>query len=279
MMKTLDRVGRFLSVMVFQNIAGLIALGMLRIMFGPNGWWPLPEINGLITPMTEYFIPILFGYTGGKMIGDHRGGVVAAFVIIGLVAGNSSAYTMILPAMVIGPAMGFIIKKADKWLESRIPLGLELLCYNVTAGLIGLLFTMAAYYYISPVFVQGLHVIVTGAATIVSSGYLWLIALVIEPAKILFFNNVINHGILEPLGINQTKEFGKSVFFLLESNPGPGFGLLMAYLIRSIKQEKGNVRSAVVIQLIGGIHEVYFPYALRRLLLIIPLILGGMADL
>ena len=119
--------------------------------------------------------------------------------------------------------------------------------------------------------------IVTGSAKLVSSGYLWLIALIIEPAKILFFNNVINHGILEPLGINQTKEFGKSIFFLLETNPGPGFGLLMAYFIRSMGKEKGNARSAVAIQLIGGIHEVYFPYALREPLLIFPLILGGMA--
>ncbi|MDQ0873989.1 PTS system mannitol-specific IIC component [Paenibacillus sp. V4I3] len=277
MMKTLDRVGRFLSTMVFQNIAGLIALGMLRVLFGSNGWWPLRALNGLITPMTQYLIPILFGYTGGKMIGNHRGGVIAAFVIIGLVAGNPSEYTMTLPAMIIGPTMGFIIKKTDKWLVSRIPLGLELLYYSTIAGLIGVFFVLMAYYYISPAFVQGLHVIVTGSGKLVSSGYLWLIALVIEPAKILFFNNVINHGILEPLGINQTKEFGKSIFFLLETNPGPGFGLLMAYFIRSIGKEKGNARSAVAIQLIGGIHEVYFPYALRKPLLILPLILGGMA--
>lgn len=276
-MKKLDRVGRFLSTMVFQNIAGLIALGILRVLFGAHGWWPLPRIDGLITPMTQYFVPILFGYTGGKMIGNHRGGVIAAFVIIGLVAGNPSAYTMILPAMIIGPIMGFIIKKLDKWLESRIPLGLELLYYNAIAGLIGIVFTLMAYYYISPAFVQGLHAIVTGSAKLVSSGYLWIIALIIEPAKILFFNNVINHGILEPLGINQTMEFGKSIFFLLETNPGPGFGLLMAYFIRSMRHEKGNARSAVAIQLIGGIHEVYFPYALRKPLLIIPLILGGMA--
>ncbi|MDB5055423.1 MAG: mannitol transporter subunit [Bacilli bacterium] len=276
-MKTLDRIGRFLSVMVFQNIAGLIALGILRVTFGTNGWWPLPGMNGLLTSMTQYFIPILFGYTGGKMIGDHRGGVVAAFVIIGLVAGNPSTYSMILPAMLIGPAIGLIIKKIDKWLEGRIPLGLELLCYNAAAGFIGVLFTMVAYYYISPAFAQGLYVVVVGSAKLVSSGYLWLIALVIEPVKTLFFNNVINHGLLEPLGINQTKELGKSIFFLLESNPGPGFGLLMAYYIRSIRSEKGNARSAVVIQLIGGIHEVYFPYVLRLPLLILPLILGGMA--
>lgn len=276
-MKTLDRVGRFFSVMVFQNIMGLIALGIVRVLFGPHGWWPLPGIQDFIDPMIKYFIPILFSYTGGKMIGNHRGGVIAAFVIIGMVAGNPSAYTMILPAMIIGPGIGYIIKQVDKWLEGRIPLGLELLCYNVISGLIGVFFAIMAYYYFSPAFVRVLHIVATGTGMLVTSGYLWLIALVIEPAKVLFFNNVINHGILEPLGIDQTKELGKSIFFLLETNPGPGFGLLLAYFIRVKVQEKGNIRSSMVIQLIGGIHEVYFPYVLIRPLMILPLILGGMS--
>jgi PTS system mannitol-specific IIC component len=277
MMKTLNRMGRFLSTMVFQNIAGLIALGMLRVMFGSNGWWPIAGIDGLINPMTQYFVPILFGYTGGKLIGDQRGGVIAAFAVIGLVAGNPSDYSMILPAMIMGPAIGMIIKKTDLWLESRIPLGLEMLCYNSAAAFIGLLATIIAYYYISPGVVQALQVVVTGSAKIASSGYLFLIAFIIEPAKIFFFNNVINHGFLEPLGIHQMKEYGKSVFFMLESNPGPGFGMLMAYFFCSAGQEKGNIKSSIVIQLIGGIHEVYFPYALQKPLLIFPLILGGMA--
>ncbi|MEZ5089394.1 MAG: hypothetical protein R2719_06495 [Micropruina sp.] len=50
--------------------------------------------------------------------------------------------------------------------------------------------------------------------------------MLIEPAKILFLNNAINHGILTPLGLAEAAESGKSILFLLEANPGPGLGLL-----------------------------------------------------
>ncbi|MBD0381334.1 PTS sugar transporter subunit IIA [Paenibacillus sp. WST5] len=263
--------------MVFQNVACLVALGMLRVLFGPLGWWPQQGIHQLIDPLTIYFIPLLFAYTGGRMMGGHRGGVVSAFVVLGMIAGNTSSYSMILPAMLVSPVMGYIIKKVDKWLEAWIPLGLELLCYTVAAGAISIAFALVAFYEITPLFVHMMSFIAAGAEQLVASGYLWPLAIIIEPAKVLFFNNVINHGILEPLGINQARELGKSIFFLLETNPGPGLGLLLAYYLHAKGMEKGNVRSSLIIHVLGGIHEVYFPYAILKPVTIIPLIIGGVA--
>ncbi|WP_027417956.1 PTS sugar transporter subunit IIA [Aneurinibacillus terranovensis] len=275
-MKRLNRIGRFLSTLVFQNISGLIALGIIRILFGPTGWWPHQEIYPIIDSLVKYFIPILFAYTGGKMTGGQRGGIMASFVTLGLIAGSTSSSPMILPALTIGPFVGYVIAKLDKWLESKIPIGFELLLYNAAAGFTGVGLTILCYVFIGPLFIKGMHWVFAETERLVESGYLPLAALVIEPAKVLFFNNVINHGILEPIGIQQTKYVGKSIFFLLESNPGPGFGLLFAYYLRAAAKEKGTVKSSLVIHVLGGIHEVYFPYALMKPLVIIPLILGGL---
>ncbi|GIM46732.1 PTS mannitol transporter subunit IICBA [Collibacillus ludicampi] len=276
-MKKVDRLGRFFSTMVFQNISGLIAIGLIRVVFGPTGWWPNNEFYPIVNLLLLYYIPIVFAYTGGKMVGGQRGGVIASFVTAAMTAADSTSYPMILPAMVLGPLVGYVIKKVDQWLESRIPVGFELLFYNVVAGITGVSFTILCYFYVAPLFIEGMQCIFLEAKRLVSSGFLPLVALIIEPAKILFLNNVINHGILEPLGIQQTKEFGNSIFFLLESNPGPGFGLLLAYYLHFKGKEKDEVKSSLAIHVLGGIHEVYFPYVLMKPITIIPLILGGMA--
>jgi mannitol PTS system EIICBA or EIICB component len=273
----LQQIGRFLSTIVFQNISGLIALGMIRVFFSPSGWWPNPHIYQVVNPMLQYFIPVLFAYSGGRIIGGKRGGVISSFVTIAMAAGNNTSYTLILPAMAIGPLIGYLIAKIDKWLENRIPVGFELLIYNMAAGLIGVCFAIFGLIFVNPLINKGVELIFTGDTLLTKSGLLPLVALIIEPSKVLFFNNVINHGILEPLGIQQTKEFGKSIFFLLESNPGPGFGLLLAYFVRLKGKKKAAVKSSLVIQVLGGIHEVYFPYALMNPWVIIPLIFGGMA--
>jgi PTS system mannitol-specific IIC component len=272
----LEQIGRFLSTIVYQNISGLIALGMMRVLFGPSGWWPNPHFYQVVNHILQYFIPVLFAYSGGKIIGGKRGGVVASFVIMGMAAESTDSYPLILPAMAIGPFIGFLISKTDKWLEDRIPVGFELLVYNVVAGLIGVCCMTLGILFITPFLDKGVHFVFTWATLLAESGLLPLVALIIEPGKVLFFNNVINHGILEPLGIQQTKVFGKSIFFLLEANPGPGFGLLLAYFLRLKGKKKEAVKSSLVIQVLGGIHEVYFPYALMRPWVIIPLIAGGM---
>ncbi|MCP1307815.1 PTS sugar transporter subunit IIA [Paenibacillus tyrfis] len=276
-MNRINRIGRFLSYLVFQNIAGLIGLGLIRVLFGERGWFPNPAVQDIINPVLKYFLPLLFAYTGGRMIGSHRGGVIASFVMIGMIAGNTSDYSMLMPAMLVGPLTGWIIARTDRWLTDRIPVGLELLCYNVAAGLIGVVLCLFCYAEVTHWFVFGMQGIHGAAKLVLESNYLPWVALAVEPGKVMFLNNVMNHGIFEPLGIQQTKEFGQSVFFLLETNPGPGAGLLLAYYMLLKNKPRDNARSSLLIQFVGGIHEVYFPYALMRPLVIVPLIAAGLA--
>ncbi|MCT6868220.1 MAG: PTS mannitol transporter subunit IICBA, partial [Gilliamella apicola] len=96
------------------------------------------------------------------------------------------------------------------------------------------------------------------------------------PAKILFLNNAINHGVFSPLGIQQAAEHAQSIFFLIEANPGPGLGLLLAYMFFGKGAAKGSASGAAIIHFFGGIHEIYFPYVLMNPRLIIAMICGGM---
>ncbi len=274
-MKIIDRCGRYLSSVVYRNIAVLIAVGILRILYSPAGWFPNPELYDLVKPLMAYLVPILFAYTGGKMIGEARGGIIAAFVTMAAIYGSGQEYPMILASLLIGPVMGYLIKQLDKWIEAYIPTGFELLLYNAVSAVVGVFFAILSYEFFGSMMEYFIHVIMLEMQTIIASGLLPFIAVVIEPAKVLFFNNIINHGILEPLGISQLKYGDTSIFFMLETNPGPGIGMLLALFWYSARQSRGDLKSAMTIQFLGGIHEVYFPYALRRPMLIIPLILGG----
>ncbi|GGG15957.1 PTS sugar transporter subunit IIA [Paenibacillus abyssi] len=276
-MKLLDRCGRFLSAVVFQNIAALFAVGVVRILFSPAGWFPRPELYEVVNPMMTYLVPILFAYTGGRMVGDTRGGVIAAFVTICLVVGSDQEYTMLLPALAAGPAVGWLVRKVDKGLESRIPTGFELLIHNAVAAVIGVAIGFLFYLYVGPAMSYAIHGTLKGTEYLLGTGLLPLLAFIIEPSKVLFFNNVINHGILEPLGMNKLQITDTSIFFLLESNPGPGFGMLLALYVWSKRPARAELKTAMTIQFLGGLHEVYFPYALMRPYLIIPLILGGLS--
>ncbi|MEW9673868.1 PTS sugar transporter subunit IIA [Ammoniphilus sp. 3BR4] len=274
-MRRLNRIGRFLSKVVFQNIAALITMGMLRVLFGPMGWFPNPEIDRITILMLSYFIPVLFAYTAGRRIGEHRGGLIAAIVMFGVVLGTPPHIPMILPSLIIGPAVGYLIRKMDEWLKRWVPMGFELLFHNFFAGLLAIILTLFSHFWLSALFLKVMDFIHLYIEHLTQTSYLPLIAFVIEPGKILFFNNVINHGILEPLGIYQVQHLGKSILFLLETNPGPGFGMLLAYYFHLKGKEKQNVKSALAIHGLGGIHEVYFSYALMKPIVIIPLILGG----
>ncbi|WP_342046847.1 PTS sugar transporter subunit IIA [Bacillus sp. OTU530] len=276
-MKYLDRIGRLISRMVFKNMAVLILVGLIRVVFGPIGWSPNQEIYQVAVLMVSYFIPVLFAYTSAQMLGKHRGGVVAAIVMFVLVIENPSSIPMILPSMVIGPAIGYSIKNISRWLEGRIPTGFELLFNNIIDALTAILFICIGIQWANPIFIKMMNVILQQVEFLTQSGYLPLLALIIEPGKALFFNSVINHGILEPLGIQQAQENGKSLLFLLETNPGPGFGMLLGCYFYLNGKEKENLKAALPVHVLGGIHEVYFPYALMQPLLLIPLILGGMA--
>jgi PTS system mannitol-specific IIC component len=228
--------------------------------------------------MIKYLLPLLIGYTGGKIVYDHRGGVVGAIATIGVVIGAS--IPMFLGAMIMGPIGGYVIKKVDQFFEGKVPTGFEMLVNNFSAGIFGGILALISFTCIEPV-VQGFSNALGSLATIVTNmGLLPLIDIFIEPAKVLFLNNAINHGILSPLGIQQAQEVGKSVFFLLEANPGPGLGILLAYTFYGKGNAKQSAPGAIIIHFLGGIHEIYFPYILMKPVLILAAIAGGIcADL
>lgn len=274
----MQRFGGFLSGMVLPNIGAFIAWGLITALFIPTGWIPNAYFAKLVTPMITYLLPVLIGYTGGRLVYGTRGGVVGSIATMGVIAGSS--IPMFLGAMMVGPLGGYLIKKLDKFFEDKIPTGFEMLVNNFSAGILGGILSLLAYSIIGPVvntFSVGLG---NAAQWVTDINMLPLIAILVEPGKILFLNNAINHGIFSPLGIEQVKTVGKSVFFLLESDPGPGFGLLLAYWLYGKGNAKQSAPGAIIIQFLGGIHEIYFPYVLMQPILILAVIGGGIsADL
>lgn len=272
-----QRFGRFLSGMVMPNIGAFIAWGIINILFMPDGWIPNEKLYQLVNPIVHYLLPSLIGYTGGRMVGGVRGGVLGALATMGVIVGGSKDVHQFMGAMIIGPVGGYVLKKFDEILESRIPAGFEMLVNNFSAGIIGVVITILGFLGVGPV-VEGITALLKGGVEIViDAGFLPLTSIFIEPAKILFLNNAINFGILGPIGLSQVADEGKSIMFLLEANPGPGFGLLLAYWIFGRKEVRELVPGAILIQFLGGIHEIYFPYVLMKPILVLAVILGGIS--
>jgi len=273
-----QRLGSFLSGMVLPNIGAFIAWGLITALFIPTGWMPNEYFAKLVGPMINFLLPLLIGYTGGKIVYGHRGGVVGAIATSGVVIGAS--IPMFLGAMIMGPFGGYVIKKVDQFFEGKVPTGFEMLVNNFSAGIFGGLVSLLAYTCIEPVVTAFSNTMGSLATIVTNAGLLPLIAIFVEPAKILFLNNAINHGILSPLGIQQAGEVGKSIFFLLEANPGPGLGILLAYTFYGKGNAKQSAPGAIIIHFLGGIHEIYFPYILMKPLLLLAVIAGGIcADL
>ncbi|MDM5296950.1 PTS mannitol transporter subunit IICB [Bacillus pumilus] len=268
-----QRFGSYLSGMIMPNIGAFIAWGLITALFIPSGYFPNEQLNTLVGPMINYLLPILIGYTGGKLVYDHRGGVLGATATIGVIVGSD--IPMFLGAMIMGPLGGYLIKKIDQLFKDRIKSGFEMLVNNFTAGILGAILVVIAYYGIGPV-VLGLNkALAAGVDVIVNAHLLPLASIFIEPAKVLFLNNAINQGILGPLGVEQAAKTGQSVLFLLETNPGPGLGVLLAYMFFGKGNAKQSAPGAIVIQFLGGIHEIYFPYILMKPKLILAVIAGG----
>ena len=277
MKNSVQRFGKFLSAMVMPNIGALIAFGFLAAFFIDTGWIPNEGFNSMVSPMLTYLIPILIASTGGRMIGGDRGRVVGAIAVIGAIMSNTSI-TMLMAAMVMGPLAGFCIKKFDEAMEGRMPAGFEMLIIDFSAGIIGMILAMLGYVVIGPVMSAILAFLSAGVNVLVQNSLLPLVAVFIEPAKVLFLNNAINHGIFTPLATAQAAEAGKSIMYMLEPNPGPGLGVLLAYMFFcKDKVTKDSAPGAVIIHLLGGIHEIYFPYILMNPLVIIAPIVGNMA--
>ena len=266
--------GRFLSNMVMPNIGAFIAWGIITALFIPTGWMPNETLAKLVGPMITYLLPLLIGYTGGRLVGGDRGGVVGAITTMGVIVGADMP--MFLGSMIAGPLGGWAIKTFDRAVDGKIKSGFEMLVNNFSAGIIGMLLAILAFLAIGPL-VEGLsHLLAAGVNIMVQNNLLPLTSIFVEPAKILFLNNAINHGIFSPLGIQQASEAGKSIFFLIEANPGPGMGVLVAYMFFGRGNAKQSASGAAIIHFLGGIHEIYFPYVLMAPRLLIAVILGGM---
>lgn len=275
MKENVQRFGRFLSGMVMPNIAVFIAWGFITALFIPTGWMPDETLAQMVAPMQRFLLPTLIAYTGGKMVYDVRGGVVGAAAAIGILAGTEDP--MFIGAMIAGPLGGWLMKKVDGLFAGKIPAGFEMLVNNFSAGILGALLAVFGCLAIEPLCVGIKDVLVICVDFLVKRSLLPLTSLFVEPAKILFLNNAINHGVFTPLGMDQVAEAGKSIFFLIEANPGPGLGLLLAYSFFGKGAARSSAPSAVIIHFLGGIHEIYFPYVLMNPLTVLAVMAGGMS--
>ena len=291
-----QKFGTNLSNMVMPNIGAFIAWGFITSLFievgwlnlaaggtlPANGWvaalggWGDFADKGIVGPMITYLLPLLIGYTGGRMVYNERGprgGVVGAIATMGVIAGTS--IPMFMGAMIMGPLGGWTMKKVDSIWDGKVKPGFEMLVDNFSAGIWGMILAVASFFALSPV--------VTGVSTglgaavqfLVNNNLLPLTSLLIEPAKILFLNNAINHGVLTPLGLAESQATGQSILFLLEANPGPGLGILLAFTVFGKGAARASAPGAAIIQFFGGIHEIYFPYVLMKPIMIVAAVAGG----
>ena len=300
----LQKVGTSLSNMVMPNIPALIAWGILTAFVIPKGWTPNEPLASVVDPMIHYLLPLLIANTGGRKVYEARGAVVGVIATMGVIAGsdwliaqenarlleqwvaagNSAAeYSelgqvhMFIGAMIMAPLAAWIMKKLDRLWQDHIPAGFEMLVNMFSAGIIGFALLVAGFFGLARL-VNGLMALLSdGVAALVDAHLLPLVSILIEPAKVFFLNNAINHGVLTPLGLDQAGADGKSILFLLESNPGPGVGILLAFTFFGRGAARASAPGAAIIQFFGGIHEIYFPYVLMKPLLLVAAIGGGMA--
>lgn len=269
----IQKFGKFVGSMIIPNIGVFIAWGFITAIFTSTGWFPNEKIALLVDPVTTYLLPILIGVTGGKVTGGARGGVVAAISTIGVIVGSDMP--VILGSIVIGPLSGVLIKRFDKFINEKVPSGFEMLVNNFSLAIIGIILSIVGLFIVGPLMSIITTIMNLGLEFIIRKGLLPLLAIFIEPIKILFLNNAINHGIIDVMAMSQVNEHGKSILYLLEANPGPGLGVILAYLVYSTGTIKQSASSAAIIQLFGGIHEIYFPYILLNPILLLAAIIGN----
>ncbi|MEU9885957.1 PTS mannitol transporter subunit IICB [Sphaerisporangium sp. NPDC051011] len=272
---TIQRLGGHLAGMIMPNIGAFIAWGLITALFIPTGWLPNKALAELVGPIITHLLPILIGYTGGRMVHGQRGAVVGAVATMGVAVGAD--VPMFLGAMIVGPLAAFILKHVDRFTEDRTRSGFEMLVDNFTAGIVGAAMAIVGVWGIGPVVEAFTNAAGDGVEWLINHSLLPLASLVVEPAKVLFLNNAINHGVLGPLGVAEAVKQGKSILFMLESNPGPGLGLLLAYFFFGPRALRPTSPAAIIIHFFGGIHEIYFPYVLMKPRLILAVMAGGAA--
>jgi len=270
---TIQRIGGYLAGMIMPNIAAFIAWGLITALFIPTGWWPNEQLGALVVPILFTLLPVLIGYTGGRIVHGQRGAVVGAVATMGVVVGTD--IPMFLGAMIIGPTAAYLLKRIDGVVQQRTRAGFEMLVDNFSAGILGLVMAVLGLLAIGPIVERLAGAAGYGVDVLVTNGLLPLVSIIVEPAKVLFLNNAINHGVLAPLGVAQVADTGKSILFMIETNPGPGLGILLAYFLFGPRSLRPTAPGAIIIHFFGGIHEIYFPYVLMNPRLILAAIVGG----
>jgi PTS system mannitol-specific IIC component len=280
-----QKFGTFLSGMIMPNIAAFIAWGLITALFIETGWTPVPGLGGfgtneagepntgLVGPMITYMLPLLIAMQGGRMVHGLRGAVVAAVAVMGVIVGTEQP--MFLGAMIMGPFAAYVMKQLDKIWDGKIKPGFEMLVNNFSAGIASAALAVVGFFAFGPVIAAISDALGSAVDFLVSNSLLPLASIIIEPAKVLFLNNALNHGVLTPLAISEAAETGKSILFLLEANPGPGLGLLLAYCLFGTGMARSTAPGAVVIHFFGGIHEIYFPYVLMKPVTLLAMIPAG----
>ncbi|MCU1407245.1 MAG: mannitol transporter subunit [Glaciihabitans sp.] len=273
-LRRVQKFGNFLSGMVMPNLGVFVAWGLLTALFIPTGYLPNEYLAALVTPIITYALPLLIGFTGGRLVHGMRGGAIGVLATMGVIVGSD--IPMLTGAMIMGPLAGYLMKKVDRFFESRVKVGFEMLISNFSMGILGLGIVLAAYVAIGPV-IQGLiAVLSSGVDWVLAHNLLPLVAVFVAPAQVLFLNNAINHGIMAPLGIAQVDEVGRSILFLVDANPGPSVGTLLAISIFGVGMAKNTAPMAALIAGVGGIGEVYFPFVLMNPKLVFAT-MGGIA--
>ncbi|MEL5992091.1 PTS mannitol transporter subunit IICBA [Microbacterium phosphatis] len=288
----IQKVGTFMSGMIMPNIPALIAWGILTAFVIDVGWTPNAALATMVSPMIHYLLPILIAVQAGRMVYQDRGAVVSAIAVFGVIAGSDfliAEFNAALPegesplgqvhmfigAMIMGPLAAWIMKHLDRLWEGRIRAGFEMLVNMFSAGIAGFGLGVLGFYVLAPIINWFMSILSGAVGWLVENGLLPLTSILIEPAKVFFLNNAINHGVLTPLGLAESESAGKSILFLLEANPGPGLGVLLAFTFFGVGAARATAPGAAIIQFLGGIHEVYFPYVLMKPALLLAVIAGG----
>lgn len=290
MRNAIHKFGKFYSNIMINMIGIFIFVGILSVIFGDYGWAPNENIYAISQFVYSYVIPALIAYAAGNHMGqiyekrpdvpktgiNHAGGAIAVMAAAGVMIADKNC--AILGAMILGPVCGLLWKHVLEPLTRKAVQGMEMLTRNLVAAIVGAAFSIAAYYVLTPVLSAVTHVIMMGVDWLIAHKLICLTSVLIEPAKVFFLNNSIHHGILLPLAMQQAEQSGSSMLFLLETNPGPGLGVLLALWLSNRKKRK-EYAAYMFVECIGGVHEIYFPEVLANLWLLLALIPGGMAGI
>ncbi|MGN0404747.1 MAG: hypothetical protein ACI4F1_05970 [Bariatricus sp.] len=273
-MKNLHKIGKFYTRIIMKNVGIFIFIGLLSVIFNSHGWLPNEDIYAISQLVYKMVLPCMIAYDAGNKMEENGGGVLAVLALSGILAVRSEIG--MLGAMLIGPAAGFIWSKENAWIKNHVGSSIQMLVRNLALALTGVMFAFAGYFLALPILAIVTDMIEKGIGILVDRGMVIFLSVLIEPAKVFFLNNIVNHSILVPIAMGQLDKTGSSILFLLESNPGPGLGILAALWFVK-REKKSEYLSAIVAEAAGGIHEVYFPYVLTNLRLLVPLILGAIS--